>query len=144
MAGCHGGGLVRNALSENVSRICSQAKRATNSFNDPRFRDPHSVARYLATVTAIANRRLAQFRLLRPSGDVSFWASDASDWGSFMGRATAATEAMALIAKRSEHEAPTRLAGRATYDLFYAVDDEIGAAADNVTNASQGIPACYS
>jgi hypothetical protein len=144
LTGCEGGGLTRGDLMNRVSRICAQAKRATNSYNDPRFRDPSSVARYLATVTQIANWRLQQFNRLRPSGDVSFWASDASDWGTFVGRATVATQAMALIAKRSRREARTRTAGRDTYDLFYAVDDEIGAAADNVTNAPQGIPACYS
>jgi hypothetical protein len=144
LAGCHGGGLTRTALVAKVSRICALAKRATNNMNDPRFADPQSVARYLTLVAAIANRRLEQFKLLRPSGDVSFEASDASDWGSFVGQATAATQAMTTIAKRSRREAPSRAAGRATYDLFYAVDDEIGAAADNVTNAPQGIPACYS
>ncbi len=95
-------------------------------------------------MVAIANRRLDQFKQLRPSGDVAYWASDASDWGSFLGRATAATQALNLIAGSARHEAPARATGRATYDLFYAVDDDIGVAADNMTNAPKGIPACYS
>jgi hypothetical protein len=144
LAGCHGGGLTRGPLTDRLSQICMQAKQATNQFNPPRFAHPGSVARYLATVVAIANRRLEQLKGLRPSGDVAYTASDASDWGSFLGRATAATQALNLIAGSARHEAPARATGRATYDLFYAVDDEIGAAADNVTNAPKGIPACYS
>jgi hypothetical protein len=127
-----------------VTAVCKQAQLQTNALNDPRFRSPASVAAYLTTVTRIANWRLAQFRRLRPSGDVSFWASDASDWGSFMGRAAAATNVMGLLAKQAASEAPTRHAGRAAYHVFYAVDDKIGAAADQITNAPNGIPDCYS
>ena len=144
LTGCHGGGLPRGPLASRVAAVCKQAKLQTNAINNPRFRSPARVAAYLTRVTSIATWRLQQLQRLRPAGDISFWASDSSDWGSFMGRATAATNVMGVVAKRAKTERATKAAGRATYNLFYSADDQIGVAADNITNAPQGIPACYS
>ena len=144
LTGCGGGGVPRGPLTVRVAAVCKQAKRETNAINNPRFRSPARVAAYLARVLSIAAWRLQQFQRLRPSGDISSFYPDSSDWGSFMGRVTAATNMMGLVAKRASKEAATKQAGRASYDLFYSADDQIGVAADNITSAAQGIPDCYS